>query len=50
MHEEAGDALGLVITMVRKVGDEFIVGQASCLWEAIHAFSDFDVDIAIVIS
>ncbi len=27
---------------------EVFVGNAASLWEAVHAFLDFDIDVAIV--
>ena len=45
--EEAGDSFGLVVAVLGKVGDENIIGNASRLREAVHAFVDFNVDIAI---
>ena len=49
MLEESWDAFGLMIAVLGEVGDEFIIGKASCLWKPIHSFPDFHVDIAIVV-
>ena len=47
MFEESRDQWGLVVTSLGKDGDEFIIGNAACLWEAIHPFAYFNIDIAI---
>lgn len=38
----------LVVAVLGKVGDKFVVCNAACLWEAVHALVDFNVDVAIV--
>ena len=40
--------LALVVAMGGKVGDEFVIGDAAGLREAVHAFVDFNIDIPIV--
>ena len=47
--EEAWDALGLDVAMSGKVGNKLVVGNAAGLGKAIHAFSDFNVDKALVV-
>jgi hypothetical protein len=48
MSEETGGMLALAIAVLGKVWYELIIGNAAGLWKAVHAFVDFDIDIAIV--
>ena len=45
--EEAGDSFGLVVAVLGEIGDEDIVGNAAGLGEAVHAFADLNIDIAV---
>jgi len=48
MCEQAWGVFRLDVTMFSEVGDEFLIGDASGLGQAIHAFGDFNVDIILV--
>ncbi len=48
MCEETGCVFGGMVTIGGKVFDKALVGEDSCLWEAIHAFANFNHDVAVV--
>jgi len=48
MLPEAGSEWAGVVPMGKEEALEVFVGDAAGLWEAIHAFSDFHIDMAIV--
>ena len=37
-----------MVTMLGKMGNETVIGNAASFGETVHAFSDFDVDLSIV--
>lgn len=48
VFEETGCVFRLVVARGREMFDEPIVGNFAGLWEAIHAFTNLDVNVAIV--
>ncbi len=48
MCEETGCVFGGMVTIGGKVFDKTLVGKDACLWEAMHAFENFNHDIAVV--
>ena len=38
MIEQAGDMLVLMVSVDSEVGDQVLLCQQPCLWEAVHAF------------
>ena len=43
MLEESRRSGGLVISFGLEAGDEGVAGDASCLWQAVHPFGNFNV-------
>ncbi len=48
MSPEARSEWTGVVTMGKEQALEVFIGEASNLWEAVHAFPDFHIDVAIV--
>eukprot|EP00978_Attheya_sp_CCMP212_P049021 scaffold605156_cov122-Attheya_sp.AAC.1 len=48
MGEETWGVLGLVVSRGFEVLDEVVVGKDASLGQAIHAFTDFNDDVAIM--
>jgi hypothetical protein len=47
--EEAGGVFKLVVAVLGKLGDKFIIGNAADLGQAIHALADLNVDTRVVV-
>jgi hypothetical protein len=38
----------LVVAVLGEVGNEFVTGEAASLGKTVHAFSYFEIDVAVV--
>ena len=45
---QAMDKFALVVTVFAEAFFEELLGQEASLWEALHVFPDFDVDVTIL--
>jgi hypothetical protein len=46
--EEAGSVFELVVSVLGEVRNEFVASKAASLGKTVHAFSYFNVDVAVV--
>jgi hypothetical protein len=48
MFEESWRMFKLVVAVLGEIWNECVIGDAACLWEAVHAFAYFYLDMAMM--